>query len=272
MSETKPALEINNVVHGYDGNMVLNEVNLILERNEICALLGPSGCGKSTLLRILTGQEKPDRGNIKINGKLVTGPSRNCGIIFQDNTLFPHLSVIENIHLGKKFLKTKSSQSQQSFSSDDEILSLLNIVGLHEHQDKFIHELSGGMRQRVALVQSLVTRPDVLLMDEPFAALDPTTREEAQQLLLTLQKEYQICILLVTHDFFEAAILGKHIAVLSQYHGSAKSGSKIVRVFENEMRTTQVKPSLRQTKIYKLIADIKRTGFGFNNDFELDYI
>jgi len=267
MKDSTVALSATGVSHGYPTPAILNQLDLVVERNAITVMVGPSGCGKSTLLRILSGQEAPQQGKVKIGNKQQTSPNRHCGIVFQDNSLFSHLTVADNILLGKKLSKNRDCLSTE------QIERLTEEVGLFAHKKKWIHELSGGMKQRVALVQSLVTKPSVLLMDEPFAALDPNSREDAQQLLLRLQKQYELSILLVTHDFFEAALLGNKIVILSQYDSNKDTtGARIIRTFDNPLMQDNVKPSVRQQILYKLIADVKRTGFRIENHFEPEFI
>lgn len=242
--ENEYVVQIHNVCKEYahkgSGMLaVLNDINLQVKAGAFVSFIGPSGCGKSTLLRLILGAELPTSGYILIGGKKAGGPNRDRGIVFQRYSLFPHLTVLENVMFGleleqinlvKKWLWYHGYRKKRAEFAD-EAMEYLRRVRLHEHANKYPHELSGGMQQRVAIAQALIMKPIVLLMDEPFGALDPGTREEMQMLLLQLWEKERMTIFFVTHDLEEALFLGERILVLSPYYrtdeGSAE-GSRIV--------------------------------------------
>jgi NitT/TauT family transport system ATP-binding protein len=181
---------------------------------EFRVLLGPSGCGKSTLLRMIAGLDKPDSGEILVNGQPVQGPSKDRGMVFQKYTSFPWLTVQENVEYGMKVNKVPPAQRKETAEK------LLNAVGLAEFAGVYPETLSGGMQQRVAIARTLALRPSVILMDEPFGALDAQTRSEMQQLLLQIWDETACTILFVTHDVEEAVYLADRIFIMSSHPGT----------------------------------------------------
>ena len=240
------AIFLEDVVKVYpisDGKdlVVLNNVDLKIRQGEFVSVVGPTGCGKSTLLRMVLGWEQPTSGTFLINGEPPTGPSRDRGIVFQKYGLFPQLTVMQNIAFGLdleahtvterllgRFL-TGYRRRMNRFRK--EAREYLDRIGLHpDDGDKFPHQLSGGMRQRVAIAQSLIMQPDILLMDEPFGALDHSTREEMQLFLLERWEDTGKTILFVTHELEEAIFLGTRVIVLSQYWsgGEGQQGATIV--------------------------------------------
>ncbi len=217
---------------------VLNDVDLRVRKGELISVVGPSGCGKSTLLRMVLGSEQPSSGSVLINGKPVGGPGRERGIVFQRYSLFPHLTVRDNIVFGldlEEFsipgrLLRYPHYRRRKREYRERAQMYLDRMQLGEAGDKFPHELSGGMRQRVAIAQAAIMKPDFLMMDEPFGALDDSTRQEMQIFLLELWEESDMTIFFVTHDLEEALFLGTRILVLSQYYVSDDDigGAKIV--------------------------------------------
>ncbi len=217
---------------------VLNDVDLRVRKGEFISVVGPSGCGKSTLLRMVLGSEQPSSGSVLINGKPVGGPGRERGIVFQRYSLFPHLTVRDNIVFGldlEEFsipgrLLRYPHYRRRKREYRERAQMYLDRMQLGEAGDKFPHELSGGMRQRVAIAQAAIMKPDFLMMDEPFGALDDSTRQEMQIFLLELWEESDMTIFFVTHDLEEALFLGTRILVLSQYYVSDDDigGAKIV--------------------------------------------
>ena len=217
---------------------VLNDIDLRVRKGELISVVGPSGCGKSTLLRLVLGSEKPSEGRVLINGKQVGEPSRDRGIVFQKYSLFPHLTVRDNIVFGldleefsipsrlyryPHYRKRKREYAEQA-------QEYLERMQLAEAGDKYPHQLSGGMRQRVAIAQAAIMHPNILMMDEPFGALDDSTRTEMQLFLLELWEKSDMTIFFVTHDLQEALFLGSRILVLSQYYAAEDDlgGAKIV--------------------------------------------
>jgi NitT/TauT family transport system ATP-binding protein len=181
---------------------------------ELRVLLGPSGCGKSTLLRMIAGLDKPSSGEVLVNGVPVTGPGKDRGMVFQKYTSFPWLTVAENVAYGMKINGVPEAQRKETTDH------LLNSVGLTEFANVYPETLSGGMQQRVAIARTLALRPSVILMDEPFGALDAQTRSDMQQLLLQIWDETACTILFVTHDVEEAVYLADRIFIMSSHPGT----------------------------------------------------
>jgi ABC-type nitrate/sulfonate/bicarbonate transport system ATPase subunit len=201
----------------------LKDVNLEVEDafsaagrdiGEFRVLLGPSGCGKSTLLRMIAGLDKPTSGQVLVNGEIVTHPGKDRGMVFQKYTSFPWLTVSENIAYGMKINGVPEAQRKETVDR------LLKSVGLTEFADVYPETLSGGMQQRVAIARTLALRPSVILMDEPFGALDAQTRSDMQQLLLQIWDETACTILFVTHDVEEAVYLADRIFIMSSHPGT----------------------------------------------------
>lgn len=192
---------------------VLEDVSFQAERGELIAILGRSGCGKSTLLKIVAGFIPPGLGKVLLNQRPVTEPGSDRCVIFQEDALFPWLTVGENITFGlkgKKISKKEKATERNRF---------LNLAGLTEFRDYLPGELSGGMKQRVALARVLILKPSVLLMDEPFASLDAQSREEMQNLLLSLWHDLGHTILFVTHDVNEAVVLADRVLLMGKNPG-----------------------------------------------------
>ena len=198
-------LEIINLSHAYSKNEnSITGINLDIQEGERVSILGPSGCGKSTLLRLIAGLEKPSQGEIKIKGikassreNLLPPEKRNVGLVVQDKALFPHLSVYSNICFGIKKNKTK----------DDIASELLTLFKIENLKSKYPHEISGGEQQRVALARSLASNPDLLMLDEPFSALDKDLKETLYSEISLVFSERKSTILLVTHDQKEAELM-----------------------------------------------------------------
>ncbi len=200
---------------------MLEEITFSAATGELICILGPSGCGKSTLLKVLAGFLPPDAGEVRLNGSLVTGPGPDRCVVFQEDALFPWLTVEENIAFG---LQEKFRNRQEIRREVDRFLTL---VGLRAFRDYLPKEISGGMKQRVALARVLILQPKVLLMDEPFAALDAQTRREMQNLLLSLWKKLSHTILFVTHDVNEAATLADRILVMDSHPGRIREEIRV---------------------------------------------
>lgn len=206
--------DISKIFHMNDVfNPVLDGISLDIKRGEIVCLLGRSGCGKSTLLKILAGFIPPSSGDVLLNNHPVEAPAPDRCIVFQEDTLFPWLTVEENIAFGLKGKKIKKRVAQKK------VAEFLSLVGLSEFKHYLPREISGGMKQRVALARVLILEPEVLLMDEPFASLDAQTREEMQNLLLILWKKFSHTILFVTHDVNEAITLADRVVIIGKNQG-----------------------------------------------------
>lgn len=259
-----------------DGKLttILNDIDLKVRRKELVTVVGPSGCGKSTLLRLIVGWERAKAGTVWIDGIAGGPPNRDRGIVFQRYSLFPHLTVLENVIFGLeleqvrflwKYLWYPGYQRHRKIWVN-EAMAFLERMQLSEHANKYPHELSGGMQQRVAIAQALIMKPKIILMDEPFGALDPGTREDMQVFLLELWEQYDMTIFFVTHDLEEALFLGTRIVVLSPYYSDDNGhadGAKIV------MDRKLPGPSSTRVKytpeFNKLLEEVKL--FGFAKDY-----
>jgi NitT/TauT family transport system ATP-binding protein len=197
--------------------LALKGINLTLYRNEFVCVVGASGCGKSTLLNLIAGLEEPTSGEILLEGESIDAPSANRGMVFQNYSLYPWLTVSQNIEFGLKMQKIPTAKRQQR------VKYYLEIVGLSRFADALPRSLSGGMKQRVAIARALANEPDILLMDEPFGALDAQTKEGLQEFMLQLWRQTQQTILMVTHDVEEAVFLAQRIYVLSSRPGQLKA-------------------------------------------------
>ena len=216
-------LSIQNVNKSFtvDGQKVdvLKDINLEVQEGEFIAIVGHSGCGKSTLLKIIAGLEKNDTGLVTVDGKEVNGPGMDRGMIFQEHRLFPWMSIEKNVQLGLKGL----SKEEKTKLSDQ----YLELVKLSEFKKAYPSQLSGGMSQRAAIARSLVSQPEVLLLDEPFGALDALTKIELQEELLKIRERFHNTVLMVTHDIEEAVYLADRIVVMSARPGRIKDVIKV---------------------------------------------
>ena len=194
-----------------DGTRALSAITLEVGRGEIVALLGGSGCGKTTLLRLVAGLDRPSAGGIRLDGEVIAEPRADVGVIFQEPRLFPWLSVAENAGFGLPHLSR--------FEREGLVTNALVRVGLGGYEKRWPRELSGGQQQRVAIARALVTRPKLLLMDEPFSALDATTRASLHDHLLALWQESRPTVVMVTHDVEEAVALADRILVMQPKPG-----------------------------------------------------
>jgi len=215
--------DINLTFHGAKGDMiVLRDIDLDIQAGEFVCLLGPSGCGKSTLLRIIAGLLPPSSGEAKMDQEPITGPDWHRGVIFQSPALYPWLTVHDNVAFG---LKMRNFPKEKIEELTDKHLEL---VDLQDFADYHPYELSGGMKQRAAFARILVNQPRMVLMDEPFGALDALTRQNCQKLVRKIWQKTQNTVLLITHDVDEALSLGTRILVMSQ------RPSRIVKEFHTQ--------------------------------------
>jgi NitT/TauT family transport system ATP-binding protein len=191
----------------------LDDVSFQVHKRELMCVIGPSGCGKSTLVRILAGLETPTSGELRVYGEPVSGPGSDRGMVFQGYTLFPWLSVKENVMFGPRMA------GKSAFSAESEAREWIDLVGLSKFENAYPHQLSGGMKQRVAIARALANQPRVLFMDEPFGALDAQTRCKMQSYLLDIWKNVDITIVFITHDLDEAVFLSDRILVLDANPG-----------------------------------------------------
>jgi NitT/TauT family transport system ATP-binding protein len=217
-------ISFHNVWKEYDGRVVLEQLSLEIAPHAFVALVGPSGCGKTTFLRLLLSEETPTRGRILVDGvALPPEPTVERGVVFQRYSVFPHLTVLDNVILGKEFARSKflgglfGKARRQAVA---EAAALLEEVGLAPAAAKYPAQLSGGMQQRLALAQALMTRPKILLLDEPFGALDPGIKADIHDLMLRLWKETQMTVVMVTHDLSEAFRLGTRVLAFERRPGN----------------------------------------------------
>jgi NitT/TauT family transport system ATP-binding protein len=213
-------LEVRDVAKTYAGRqgdvVALTPTSFFVEGGEFVSLLGPSGCGKSTTLGVIAGLEEPSAGAVFLDGARVTGPGPERGMVFQSYTLFPWLTVEENARFALGLAANVRRAGVKGVAADAERAdALLEVMGLRDFRRAYPRELSGGMKQRVAIVRALANRPKVLLMDEPFGALDAQTREEMQELMLLLQRHERTTVIFVTHDIEEALYLSSRVLVFS---------------------------------------------------------
>jgi len=194
----------------------LQDINFKTHRRELVCVIGPSGCGKSTLIRILAGLESHTSGEVLLDGKPVNGPGRDRGMVFQGYTLFPWLTVKKNVMFGLEMNNAGRNEAES------QARQWLELVGLTKFADAYPHQLSGGMKQRVAIARALANQPRILLMDEPFGALDAQTRAKMQNHLLEIWKNIDITILFITHDLDEAIFLADRILVLKAHPGAVQ--------------------------------------------------
>lgn len=213
-------LEVRQLRKEYGATVVLEKLNLTVAEGEFCTLVGTSGCGKTTFLRMLLGEETPTRGSLLLDGQpLPAEPGPDRGIVFQRYSVFPHLSVLDNVALGLELARSRvlgrlfGSAKRQA---RDEAAAMLAQVGLGHALQRYPSELSGGMQQRVAIAQALIKKPRILLLDEPFGALDPGIRADMHQLVLRLWKESGVTIFMVTHDLKEGFYLGTRLLVFDK--------------------------------------------------------
>lgn len=258
-------LHLEDLYKAYGPKLVLENVDLTVREGELCSLVGPSGCGKSTLFRIVLGQELCSAGRVLVDGQPVGPPAPDRGIVYQKYSLFPHLTVLDNVLLGKTLGAGWFERRRRGKEFQDEAMTYLERMRLGSHAGKFPHELSGGMQQRVAIAQALIAKPRVLMMDEPFGALDPDTREDMQVFLLELWDQHRMTVFLVTHDMHEAVYVGTRVLVLSQHYTddrghSVQRGSRIVGDYPlpNAIYSTKVKTS---AEFLDTVEEIRKVGF-----------
>jgi NitT/TauT family transport system ATP-binding protein len=206
-------IDCANVYKWFPGGIVLEDVSLTVEAGQFVCIVGPSGCGKTTLLRVMAGLAEADHGQVSIGGTAVTGPSPRVAVVFQHFGLFPWKTVQRNVALPLHLAKSDRAEAERR------VAEAIRTVGLAGHERKYPAQLSGGMKQRAGLARALATAPDVLLMDEPFAAVDAQVREVLQEDLLALRDRLQQTIVFITHSIDEAITLGDRIIVMGTHPG-----------------------------------------------------
>jgi len=223
----------------------LADISFTAAAGEFVALVGASGCGKSTLLRIIAGLEQPSSGAAFIDGNPITGPARDRAMVFQDYSLYPWLTVLENICFSRRLSANRKRETPaEAASAGRRSLLLLELMGLERVRDAHPHALSGGMRQRVAIARALLSKPELLLMDEPFGALDAQTREVMHDLILHIVALEKRTVLFVTHDVQEAVYLADRVIVLAPGPGHIDSAWRIA-----------LPPALERTQDLKLAPE-----------------
>ncbi len=234
MAEVTPKIIAENVCKVYNEGKktafkAIDNVNIEVDLNEFVCLVGPSGCGKSTLLRMLAGLDFPTSGNITIDGEKIIGPGADRGMVFQTYTLFPWMTVEENIKFGPK-LKKMSKTEQQEIAD-----KYLETIGLTKFRKCLPKELSGGMKQRVAIARALANNPEVLLMDEPFGALDLFTKSQMQLMMREIWQRERTTIVFITHDIEEAVFLGTKVYVMTASPGRIREKVDIELPYNREL-------------------------------------
>ncbi|MDI4234085.1 ABC transporter ATP-binding protein [Bradyrhizobium sp. Arg237L] len=242
----QPLISCVELGHVYDSDRgrttALGNITLTIDRGEFVCVLGPSGCGKTTLLNILAGFIAPSHGNIRVDGRAIEGPSSERGVVFQDYSLFPWLTAQVNVEFGLR-MACRAARERADIARE-----LLKLVGLPEAGPKYPFELSGGMKQRIAIARALATRPSLLLMDEPFAALDAMTRSALQTKLLDIHSQERPTILFVTHNIAEALVLGSRLIVMSPNPG------RIVEDIRLDLPRPRRRTSPRFNELYEHVA------------------
>jgi ABC-type nitrate/sulfonate/bicarbonate transport system ATPase subunit len=218
---SQPILTVRGVERRFDKTLALQATDLDVAENDFITILGPSGCGKSTLLRIVAGLDRQTAGEVMLEGQRIDGPGADRGMVFQSYTLFPWLTVRDNVCFG--LVERGLPRTQQLDIAD----AFLNKVGLRGFENHYPKQLSGGMQQRVAIARALANGPRMLLMDEPFGALDHQTRELMQELLLGIWEQERKTVLFVTHDIDEAVFMGSRVVVMSARPGRIKLDRKV---------------------------------------------
>lgn len=254
-------LEIKNVEKVFQINdeylQAVEKTNAEIKNGEFISIVGPSGCGKSTLIRMISGLETPSSGEIKLKGNKVTKPTLDIGMIFQESRLFPWLSIEKNIEFGISDKSIKRAERKELVNK------MINLVGLKGFSKALPKQLSGGMQQRASIARGLINNPEILLLDEPFGALDAFTRMNMQQELLKIWKQKKNTMILVTHDIDEAIFLSTRIFIMSERPGTIKD------VIEINLKGQRDRSSSEFMEIRKRIM---KSLFGKNDEMIEYYI
>ncbi len=241
------SIEIKNINKSFDGRgknlSVLENINLNINDGELVCLLGPSGCGKTTLLRLIAGLDHPTSGEIVANGEVVEKPSGDRAVIFQQYSLFPWLTVLQNVTFG---LEMSGGSKEENVKAAERYLES---VGLLDFKDSYPHELSGGMKQRVAIIRSLLNHSPILLMDEPFSALDMQNRHKLQEQLIGVWKRFENTIVFVTHDVDEAVYLADKIVIMDKKPG------RIAKIIEVDIERPRKRDSAEFIELQESIVE-----------------
>lgn len=253
--KNKYIISLKNVDLTYKSNNTkvdaINDINIDIKEGEFICILGPSGCGKSTLMKIMAGFMNPSRGKALVDGNKINGADHDRGVVFQQPALYPWLSVEDNVKFGLRMRRIPKKEAEQRINF------FLDRIGLDEFRKLKPYELSGGMKQRVAIARVLVNDPKVLLMDEPFGALDALTREQMQNLLRHIWNENKKTVLFITHDIDEALYLGTKVIVMSKRPGRIikKFNIKFTN-YENTKNLSDIKYSEEFKNLHNDILDL----------------
>ncbi|MDQ0246380.1 NitT/TauT family transport system ATP-binding protein [Bacillus fengqiuensis] len=245
---------------------VLDEINLEVEKGSFVSIVGPSGCGKSTLLYLIAGLDKADKGDIRVAGNKVTKPGPERVVVFQEAGLFPWLTVLENVTYGLLLKKMPKEEAKAK------ALDVLKMVHLSRYVDSYPHQLSGGMKQRVAIARALVMEPDILLMDEPFSALDEQTRMVLHKELLDIWRKTKVTIFFITHNIREAVLLSEQIVVFATRPGKIKQIISVPSTKDGVMpdsvtlNTEQKVLSILQEEIEKVLKEEMGNDYSFKTN------
>lgn len=220
MSQAKPIIQAKNITKQYGNDIILESVNVTVEEGEFITLVGASGCGKSTFLKMILGIEQASTGELLLDGESIPNePGPDRGIVFQQYSVFPHMTVLENVIAAKGFQKSSITGylfGKERKEAKQEATEMLEQVGLSHALNRYPDELSGGMRQRLAIAQALICKPRILLLDEPFGALDPGIRADMHALVLDLWRKHKLTVFMVTHDLKEGFYLGSRLWVFDK--------------------------------------------------------
>ena len=209
--------DLTKIYHSQNGDVTaIDHVNLQVEESEFVMIVGPSGCGKTTLINMIGGLDEATSGQVILDGKEIEGPGPDRGMVFQGYSLFPWLTVLKNVEFGMKMRKVPAEERTRK------AMEYIKLVGLEGFENALPKQLSGGMKQRVAIARTLANEPEMLLMDEPFGALDAQTRVVMQELLAKISRETRTTILFITHDIDDAVLLGDRIYVMSRRPGTIR--------------------------------------------------
>jgi ABC-type nitrate/sulfonate/bicarbonate transport system ATPase subunit len=251
----RPFLAINDVSKrffvGAEPVEALHHVSLEVAKGEFVCLIGASGCGKSTLLRIVAGFERPTAGDVRVYGAPIAGPGSDRGMVFQDYALFPWMTVRDNIGFGPRQKKKSKAEIRETTER------YLEMVGLAQFADRYPYQLSGGMKQRVAIARVLANEADILLMDEPFGALDALTREQLQDELLEIWARTKVTVLFVTHSVEEAALLADRVVVMTAGPGRIESDNRVRLSRPRDVSAPDFN-DLRRTLTERLTSHVRR--------------
>jgi NitT/TauT family transport system ATP-binding protein len=245
---------------------VLDEINLNVKKGSFVSIVGPSGCGKSTLLYLVAGLDKADSGEIRVDGELVSKPGPERVVVFQEAGLFPWLTVLENVTYGLNLKKMPKEEAKAK------ALDVLKMVHLSKYVNSYPHELSGGMKQRVSIARALVMEPDILLMDEPFSALDEQTRMVLHKELLDIWRKTKVTIFFITHNIREAVLLSEEVVVFATRPGRIKEIIPVPTMKDGvtpdsvTLNTEQKILSILQEEIEKVLKEEMGDDYSFKTD------